>query len=60
MRDFYQTQIITPSQCWCVSGKVEGPDETYPAIKFIKPDTKDERCSNVLVLADGAGGGFIR
>ena len=59
MRDFYQTQIITPSQCWCVFGKVESPDETYSAIEFVKPDTKHGPCSNVLVLADGAGGRFI-
>jgi len=58
--DFYQTQIITPSQYWCMFGKAESPDETHPAIEFVKPDTKQGRCSNVLILADGAGGGFIR
>ena len=60
MLDFYQTQIITPSQYWCVFGKVESLDMNCRAIKFVTPDTKHGQCPKVLVLADGAGGSFIR
>ena len=49
-RDFYQTQIITLSQYWCVFGKVEGPVETYPVIEFVKPDTKQNSAPTFLFL----------
>src|SRR4051794_28062151 len=59
MHDFNKNRSITPGQYWCAFGKVGSPDETYLAIEFVKPDTKHGPCSNVLVLADGAGGRFI-
>ncbi len=59
IHSFHQAQIISPSQCWGVSGKVESPDEICLAIESVKPDTKHRQSSNAPVPADGAGGGFI-
>ena len=54
--DFAKSQIITPSQYYCVSGKVNSADKLYLVIESVKPDTKQARSSIAPVPADGAGG----
>src|SRR5450631_2106459 len=55
IHNFHFARMITPSQCWCVSGSVESPDEICLAIEFVKPDTKHRQSSNAPVPVDGAG-----
>jgi hypothetical protein len=57
--NFHLARINTPSQCCCVFGNVESPDEICLAIESVKPDTKHRRSSNAPVPADGAEGSFI-
>jgi hypothetical protein len=57
LHDFSKTQIITPNQYWCVSGKVNSADKLYLVIESVKPDAKHTRSSTVP--ADGAGGDHI-
>jgi hypothetical protein len=59
LHDFSKSQIITPNQYWCVSGKVNSADKLYLVVESVKPDTKHPRSSTVPVPADGAGGGPI-
>ena len=56
LHDFNKTQIITPNQYWCVSGKVNSADKLYLVIESVRLDTKHIRCSTVPDPADGAGG----
>ena len=39
--DFTKTQIITPDQLWCVSGKVNSADKLYLVIETVKTDAKN-------------------
>ena len=59
LHDFNKTQIITPNQYWCVSGKVNSADKLYLVIESVKPDAKHTRSSTVPAPADGAGGDSI-
>jgi len=59
LHDFNKTQIITPNQYYCVSGKVNSADKLYLVIESVKPDAKHTRPSNVPFPADGAGGDAI-
>ncbi|HUQ94356.1 MAG TPA: hypothetical protein VM120_21930 [Bryobacteraceae bacterium] len=59
MHDFNKTQIITPNQYYCVSGKVNSADKLYLVIESVEPDAKHAQPSNVPVPADGAGGDSI-
>jgi hypothetical protein len=54
--DFSKSQLITPGQYYCVSGKVNSADKLYLVIESVKPDTKHSADSNAPVPADGAGG----
>ncbi|HEY1468029.1 MAG TPA: hypothetical protein VGF61_03215 [Candidatus Acidoferrum sp.] len=56
LHDFRKTQIITPHQYWCVSGKVNSADKLYLVIESVKPDQKHTRSSTVPAPDDGAGG----
>ena len=38
--DFHKTQLITPNQYYCVSGKVNSADKLYLVIESVKQDTK--------------------
>jgi len=58
--DFNKSQIITPGQYYCVSGKVNSADKLYLVVEYVKPDTKHLPPSNVPVPADGAGGSHLR
>jgi hypothetical protein len=58
--DFSKSQIITPRQYYCVSGKVNSADKLYLVMESVKPDTKHLPPSNVPVPADGAGGSHLR
>lgn len=58
--DFDKSQIITPGQYYCVSGKVNSADKLYLVVEPVKPDTKHSPPSNVPVPADGAGGSHLR
>lgn len=57
--DFNKTQIITPDQYYCVSGKVNSADKIYLVIESVRPDAKHTRSSSVPIPADGVGGGSI-
>jgi hypothetical protein len=57
--DFNKTQIITPDQYYCVSGKVNSADKLYLVIESVKPDPKHTRTSSLPLPADGAGGHSI-
>jgi hypothetical protein len=54
--DFTKSQLITPDQYYCVSGKVNSADKLYLVVESVKPDIKHSRSSNAPVPADGAGG----
>ncbi len=54
--DFTKSQIITPDQYYCVSGKVNSADKLYLVVESIKPDTKHTQSSIASVPPDGAGG----
>jgi hypothetical protein len=54
--DFTKSQIITPGQYYCVSGKVNSADKLYLVVESVKPDIKHTRCSIAPVPTDGAGG----
>jgi hypothetical protein len=58
--DFSKSQLITPDQYYCVSGKVNSADKLYLVIESVKPDTKHPADSNAPVPADGAGGRPMR
>ena len=45
--DFTKSQIITPGQYYCVSGKVNSADKLYLVIESVKPDTKHARAFHV-------------
>jgi hypothetical protein len=53
--DFTKSQVLTPGQYYCVSGKVNCADKLYLVIESIKADHKHSRSSNAPVPADGAG-----
>jgi hypothetical protein len=57
--DFSKSQIITPGQYYCVSGKVNSADKLYLVIESVKADHKHSPPSTAHVLADGAGGSSI-
>jgi hypothetical protein len=54
--DFTKSQIITPDQYYCVSGKVNSADKLYLVVESVKPDTKHPQPSIAPVPRDGAGG----
>ena len=54
--DFTKSQIITPGQYYCVSGKVNSADKLYLVVESVKPDIKHTRSSIAPVPANGAGG----
>ncbi len=54
--DFTKSQLITPDQYYCVSGKVNSADKLYLVVESVKLDTKHSRSSNTPVPTDGAGG----
>jgi hypothetical protein len=58
--DFSKSQLITPDQYYCVSGKVNSADKLYLVIESVKPDTKHSADSNAPVPVDGAGGRPMR
>jgi hypothetical protein len=58
--DFDKSQIITPGQYYCVSGKVNSADKLYLVIESVKPDTKHSRSLHGCVPAHGAGGDGLR
>lgn len=58
--DFTKSQIITPGQYYCVSGKVNSADKLYLVVESVKPDNKRSPRSTAPVPADGAGGSAIR
>jgi len=39
--DFTKSQIMTPDQLWCVSGKVNSADKLYLVIESVKTDLKN-------------------
>ena len=57
--DFTTAQLIPPDQAYPTAGKVNSADGLHLVIEAVRPDTKHARCSNVPVLADGAGGSGI-
>ena len=54
--DFTKSQLFTPGQYYCVSGKVNSADKLYLVVESVKPDTKHAAASPVPVPVDGAGG----
>jgi hypothetical protein len=56
--DFTRSQIITPNQYYCVSGKVNSADKLYLVLESVRPDIKHVRPSTDP--SDGAGGSAIR
>jgi hypothetical protein len=60
LHDFNKSQIITPGQYYCVSGKVNSADKLYLVIESVKLDTKRSRSLHSSVPADGAGGDGLR
>ena len=56
LHDFTKSQLITPDQYYCVSGKVNSADKLYLVIESVKPDAKHTTNSTVPVHPDGAGG----
>jgi hypothetical protein len=58
--DFTKSQLITPDQYYCVSGKVNSADKLYLVIETIKPDAKHAAVSTLPVHHDGAGGPPMR
>jgi hypothetical protein len=54
--DFTKSQLLTPDQYYCVSGKVNSADKLYLVIESVKPDTKHPVCSIAPPHPDGAGG----
>jgi hypothetical protein len=56
--DFTKSHIITPSQYYCVSGKVNSADKLYLVLESVRPDIKHVRSSTGS--SDGAGGSAIR
>lgn len=54
-----KSQIITPGQYYCVSGKVNSADKLYLVVESVKPDNKRSPRSTALVPADGVGGSAI-
>jgi hypothetical protein len=56
LHDFSKSQILTPGQYYCVSGKVNSADKLYLVIESVKPDTKHSTHSTSPTQADGAGG----
>ena len=52
--DFTKSQIITPGQYYCVSGKVNSADKLYLVVESVKPDNKHSPPSIAPVPADGA------
>jgi hypothetical protein len=58
--DFSKSQLITPGQYYCVSGKVNSADKLYLVVESVKPDTKHSPPSTAPVPADGAGGSSMQ
>jgi hypothetical protein len=58
--DFTKSQLITPGQYYCVSGKVNSADKLYLVLESIKPDAKHSVVSMVPVHPDGTGGTSMR
>jgi hypothetical protein len=57
--DFTKSQIITPDQYYCVSGKVNSADKLYLVLESVRPDIKHVR-SSTGPASEGAGGSAIR
>ena len=53
--DFTKSQLLTPDQYYCVSGKVNSADKLYLVIESVKPDTKHLVHSTAPTHSDGAG-----
>jgi len=51
--DFTKSQIITPGQYYCVSGKVNSADKLYLVVESVKPDNKQSLHSTAPTPADG-------
>jgi hypothetical protein len=60
LHDFTKSQLITPDQYYCVSGKVNSADKLYLVIESVKRDTKHICQSVVPEAADGAGGSAVK
>ena len=60
LHDFTQSHILTPSQYYGVSGKVNSADKLYLVVESVKPDTKHTVVSHTPVPPDGAGGRPMR
>lgn len=58
--DFTKSQLFTPGQHYCVSGKVNSADKLYLVVESVKPDSKHAAASTVPVPVDGAGGRPMR
>jgi hypothetical protein len=54
--DFQKTQIITPNQYYCVSGKVNSADKLYLVIESVKQDTKHSQPPLASLREPSAGG----
>ena len=60
LHDFSKSQLITPGQYYCVSGKVNSADKLYLVMESVKPDAKHGVVSTAPVHLDGAGGSSMR
>ena len=58
--DFTKSQLFTPGQYYCVSGKVNSADKLYLVIESVRLDTKRRWDSTAPAPADGAGGPRVR
>jgi hypothetical protein len=55
-RLYDKAQLIPPNQAYGIAGMVNSSDELHLVIESVLPDARQVQCSNVPVLADGAGG----